>query len=80
MAALEAGADAVMLDNAGVDLSCAWAEQIRKAYPKTIIEASGGIDENAIMQYSRRSASVDVISMGSLTQDMQHIDFSLCII
>jgi nicotinate-nucleotide pyrophosphorylase (carboxylating) len=80
MAALEAGADVVMLDNAGVVLSCAWAEQIRRAYPKAIIEVSGGIDEIGINLYSQKGRSVDVISMGSLTQDMQHVDFSLCIV
>lgn len=78
--ALSAGANAVMLDNAGVELSCAWAAEIRKAFPAAIIEVSGGINEEALVLYSQQEkAAIDVISMGSLTQDMQHVDFSLCI-
>lgn len=75
MEALQAGADVAMLDNAGPEKAGQWALEIKKLYPHAIVEVSGGINESNVLQYNQ--PGIDVISMGSLTQDQQHIDFSL---
>jgi len=73
--AINAGANIVMLDNfKPVDLKSA-AETLKKAYPHVLIEASGGITKESIGEYF--CPFLDVISMGNLTQDVHHIDFSL---
>ncbi|KAJ1971223.1 nicotinate-nucleotide diphosphorylase (carboxylating) [Dimargaris xerosporica] len=78
--AIEAGADIVMLDNftpegikvAAASLKDRWAQRGR---PTIQIEASGGITENTIAQYF--SPAIDIISLGSVTQGVPHVDFSL---
>ncbi len=44
-------------------------------YPHTLIEASGGITQDNIVEYFHES--VDVISLGLLSQSVPHIDYSL---
>lgn len=79
LAALEGDADIVMLDNAEPTEACRWAKAIKIAYPKAIVEVSGGIRESTLQLYATLEglSSIDVMSMGSLTQDLAHIDFSL---
>lgn len=70
--AIEAGADVIMLDN--FDLQTLHAA-VRMVDGKAISEASGGIDENTLRAVA--ATGVDYISSGSLTKNLQAIDFSL---
>jgi nicotinate-nucleotide pyrophosphorylase (carboxylating) len=73
--ALEAGADAVMLDNMDLD---AMREAVRRAQGKgVLLEASG----NATLERVRAIAEtgVDLISVGTLTHSAPAVDFSLVI-
>jgi nicotinate-nucleotide pyrophosphorylase (carboxylating) len=76
--ALQAGADIVMLDNMKPLELKQSAERIRKIYPKSIVEASGGITEDNVKEYF--SPFINVISMGCLTLGVSHVDFSLKIV
>jgi len=73
--AIKAGADIVMLDNFSPERLRATAKHLKTSYPHILVEASGGVSIDNITQYT--SPDVDVISMGNLTQGVQHIDFSL---
>jgi nicotinate-nucleotide pyrophosphorylase (carboxylating) len=73
----QAGADVVMLDNFSIG-------QVKEAVSlldkegflgKVILEASGGITSDNIMDYAM--AKVDVISMGQLTHSVKALDISL---
>lgn len=75
--ALESGADVIMLDNAGPVMAKAWSHDIKKVCPNAIIEVSGGVTESSILEYTGELGQIDIISMGSLTQDISHIDFSM---
>lgn len=74
--AIHAGADIVMLDNfKPQDLKVA-AKNLKERHGKHIIvEASGGVVVETLADYF--DPHVDVVSMGSLTQGVPHIDFSL---
>jgi nicotinate-nucleotide pyrophosphorylase (carboxylating) len=94
--AIAAGADIIMLDNFAPDELRDVARQLReehssRASPSSsssesserrqhsfLIEASGGITETSLAQYC--SPHVDIVSMGSLTQSITHVDFSLNIV
>lgn len=70
--AVECGAQRVMLDN----FSPAQAAAASNAYRDRIeLEISGGITEENLMQYA--AAGVDFISVGSLTKDIQAVDYSM---
>ncbi|KAJ2844595.1 nicotinate-nucleotide diphosphorylase (carboxylating) [Coemansia brasiliensis] len=79
MEAIDAGADIVMLDNfkpdelelaaANIKASCLGAKR------QVPIEASGGITEDNAAEYM--VPSIDIISFGSMTQSVPHVDFSL---
>eukprot|EP01118_Nematostelium_gracile_P016622 TRINITY_DN692_c0_g1_i1.p1 TRINITY_DN692_c0_g1~~TRINITY_DN692_c0_g1_i1.p1 ORF type:complete len:293 (+),score=93.26 TRINITY_DN692_c0_g1_i1:61-939(+) len=73
--AIKAGADIVMLDNQTPQNLKAIAKDLKTEFPHVIIEASGGVTRDSIVDYF--SEYVDVISMGNLTQELHHIDFSL---
>ncbi|KAI9007046.1 Quinolinate phosphoribosyl transferase [Gaertneriomyces semiglobifer] len=76
--AIEAGADIIMLDNFdGKGLvSCAQTLKDRYAGKCTfLIEGSGGLTEQNVVDYF--GTGVDVLSFGSITQSVPHIDFSL---
>lgn len=66
-----------MLDNAGPEKAKAWSKDIKRVYPNSTIEVSGGVVEASILEYTGEPGQFDIISMGSLTQDIQHIDFSM---
>ena len=75
MEACAAGADIVMLDNFIPALAGVAAEKVKSKYPHCIMEVSGGITEETLSQYLH--PSVDVLSMGALTQGYFCVDFSL---
>jgi len=77
VAAAEAGADIIMLDNFS-------PQQIKKAMKslqnagflgKILLEASGGINAENIVKYA--STRVDVLSLGELTHSVKALDISL---
>lgn len=71
-AALDAGADAVLLDNMTV-------EQVRRSVAacagRCLVEASGGITRRNLQAYAE--TGVDFVSMGSLTHSVASSDISL---
>lgn len=73
--ALEAGADAVLLDNMG-------PEELRKAVAmtggKVPLEASGGISPSNVREIAE--TGVDVVSMGWLTHSVKTLDVALDIV
>ena len=75
MEAAENGADIVMFDNYEPKKLKEDAASLKKAFPKIIVESSGGITEETVADYF--DENVDVISMGGVTQEVEKIDFSL---
>mmetsp|Transcript_12891 Transcript_12891/g.22274 ORF Transcript_12891/g.22274 Transcript_12891/m.22274 type:complete len:293 (+) Transcript_12891:209-1087(+) len=73
--ALDAGADIVMLDNHHPQQLKQGAAEVKSRHPRALVEASGGITEATIASYM--SPNVDIISMGSLTQGVPPLDYSL---
>ncbi|KAK5575012.1 hypothetical protein RB653_010267 [Dictyostelium firmibasis] len=73
--AIEAGADIVMLDNFNPQDLLTVSTYLKQHYPHITIEASGGITSSTITQYAL--PTIDIISMGNLTQGVPHIDISL---
>jgi len=71
-AALEAGADIILLDN--MDLALL-KESVKMIGNKAIKEASGGINLSNIAQVAK--TGVDRISVGAITQAAQPLDISL---
>ncbi|GAV23197.1 carboxylating nicotinate-nucleotide diphosphorylase [Carboxydothermus pertinax] len=70
--AMEAGADIVMLDN----MSPAKVKEAKIiTRGKVLLEASGGINEENILEYAK--AGVDIISLGALTHSVKALDLSL---
>lgn len=76
--AIQAGANIVMLDNFKPELLKTAAKALKQKYQHVIVEASGGITAENVVEYC--SDDVDVISMGSLTQGVPFVDFSLKIV
>jgi len=72
--ALEAEADAILLDNMSV-------EDIRRAvalvHGRALVEASGNITEANIREIA--ATGVDIISLGTLTKDVEAVDLSLLV-
>jgi nicotinate-nucleotide pyrophosphorylase (carboxylating) len=74
--AIQAGADIVMLDNFKPVDFVATAQSLKSKWGnKFLIEGSGGLTIENIRDYM--SPFVDVLSLGSLTQSVPHIDYSL---
>lgn len=73
--AARSGADIIMLDNFASELLHSSAEMLKKEFPHLTIEASGGINEGNITKFF--GPHVDVVSLGSLTQGYECVDFSL---
>jgi nicotinate-nucleotide pyrophosphorylase (carboxylating) len=67
----------IMLDNMDSETISASIEKLksRDLYSHILIEASGGINKKNIYEYAKTGA--DIISMGSLTQNIKPIDLSL---
>lgn len=72
--AAAAGADIVMLDNFEPAALKAAAEELKRAHPHVLIEASGGITVDNLTDFA--SAHVDIISK-SYHQGYDVVDFSL---
>jgi len=70
--ALEAGADAVLLDNMGLE---DMAEAVRRARGRAILEASGGVTEDRLREIAE--TGVNLISAGALTHSARAVDLSL---
>ena len=71
-AALEAGADIVMLDNFTIP---AMQDAVRMAKGRTILEASGNVTADTIRQIAE--TGVDYISVGWITHSAPTLDVSL---
>ncbi|RKO88696.1 Quinolinate phosphoribosyl transferase [Blyttiomyces helicus] len=79
--AIAAGADIVMLDNFDGAGMVAAAQNVKQRWAgkkSFIIEGSGGLTEDNVVDYF--GEHVDVLSFGSVTQSVPHIDFSLKVI
>ncbi|GJQ14711.1 hypothetical protein GpartN1_g6994.t1 [Galdieria partita] len=72
--AAEKGADVVMLDNMNPTQAKQVANAVRQLYPQVLIECSGGIREDNIVDYF--SPDIDILSL-SLSQHCEVVDFSL---
>jgi nicotinate-nucleotide pyrophosphorylase (carboxylating) len=72
VAALEAGADVILLDNMSVDEMRACVELVHGA---AILEASGGITLDTVCEVA--ASGVDWISVGALTHSAPSLDLSL---
>lgn len=70
--ALAAGADIIMLDNMDV---AEVKEAVAVIDGKALIEVSGGITEDKIVEYAQ--AGVDYISVGALTHSVTSLDLSM---
>lgn len=75
--ALEAGADAILLDNMPLDRMRAAVARIRERAPRTLIEASGGIGTDPTKLAAVAATGVDLISLGALTHSAPNLDVSL---
>jgi nicotinate-nucleotide pyrophosphorylase (carboxylating) len=76
----EAGADIIMLDNFTPEEINKAVEMLQKAKlsRKVLIEISGGINSETILNYAQ--AKVDIISLGEITHSVKALDISLEII
>jgi nicotinate-nucleotide pyrophosphorylase (carboxylating) len=70
--ALDAGADAILLDNMGPDKV---AEAVRVGAGRALLEVSGGINLDTVRSYAM--TGVDLISVGALTHSAPSIDLAL---
>lgn len=78
--AAKAGVDIVMLDNftpQGVKEAIALLER-EGLRSKVLIEASGGINKQSILQFAK--AGADILSLGELTDSAKALDISLDIV
>lgn len=75
--AAHSGADIIMLDNMGMSEVKKAYNEIKKVNSTIIIEISGGITPDNILEYARHS---DMISLGYLTHSIKSKDFSLEIV
>jgi nicotinate-nucleotide pyrophosphorylase (carboxylating) len=77
LTALKAGADAIMLDNFStkqIEEACALLKKA-KLRGKILLEASGGITAENILEYA--SSGVDIVSLSEITNGMKALDISL---
>jgi nicotinate-nucleotide pyrophosphorylase (carboxylating) len=76
--ALDAGVDAILIDNQSPETVARWAALVRQSSPRPRIEASGGITLENVRQYAL--AGADCISVGALTHSVTAADISLEVI
>jgi nicotinate-nucleotide pyrophosphorylase (carboxylating) len=74
-AALDAGADGILLDNMTPEQVAAAIEARAVRRPACFLEASGGIDLETIASYAR--TGVDRISSGAITNSAAVLDIGL---
>lgn len=81
-AAIEAGADVVMLDNFSPEELKKAAKEIKDTHGRGIraplVEVSGGLTEKNVEGYV--CPDIDIISTSSIHQGVGHVDFSLKVI
>ncbi|HEX4842972.1 MAG TPA: carboxylating nicotinate-nucleotide diphosphorylase [Limnobacter sp.] len=70
--ALNAGAVSVLLDNFSLE---AMREAVALTAGRALLEASGGVNEDTVRAIAQ--TGVDRISIGSLTKDIQAVDYSM---
>ena len=75
--AVEAGADAILLDNMPLERLRENVRWIRAHAPQTLIEASGGIGTDPARLAAVAATGVDLISLGALTHSAPVLDVSL---
>jgi nicotinate-nucleotide pyrophosphorylase (carboxylating) len=77
--AAELGVDIIMLDNTSPgDVAKVHEELVRRGLRgRVVLEASGGINEDNVVEYARY---VDVVSIGALTHSYKSIDMSMDLI
>lgn len=73
--AIEAGAEAVLLDNFNNRDIVEAVKRVRERSPRMIIEVSGGVTLDRMHELAK--TGVDVISVGSLTHSARAVDLSL---
>jgi nicotinate-nucleotide pyrophosphorylase (carboxylating) len=76
--AIIAGADVVMLDNfdgPGIHICAKNLKEKFSGKYSFLIEGSGGLTAENVVDYM--APHVDILSFGSITQSVPHIDFSL---
>lgn len=71
-AAVDAGADIIMLDNMSIDQIKAAVQQIRG---KAVVEVSGGVTKHSLTVLA--DTGVDIISVGALTHSARCVDISM---
>ncbi|MDR2014267.1 MAG: carboxylating nicotinate-nucleotide diphosphorylase [Azoarcus sp.] len=71
-AALEAGAEMILLDNMSLDKM---AEAVQITAGRAVLEASGGVDFESVRAIA--ATGVDRISVGNLTKNVKAIDLSM---
>jgi len=76
-AALQAGADVILLDNMPVEMMSCCVDLIRRESPRVLIEASGNIGTNPERLAAVAATGVDFISLGALTHSAPNFDVSL---
>ncbi|HEU5344647.1 MAG TPA: carboxylating nicotinate-nucleotide diphosphorylase [Ktedonobacterales bacterium] len=75
--ALDAGADAILLDNMSDEAMRAAVALIRERAPQVMIEASGNIGADPERIAAVAATGVDLISLGALTHSAPNFDVSL---
>jgi nicotinate-nucleotide pyrophosphorylase (carboxylating) len=75
--ALDAGADAILLDNMSLDELRAAVALVRERAPGVILEASGNIGTDPARLRAVAETGVDLISLGALTHSAPNFDISL---
>ncbi len=75
--ALDAGAEAILLDNMPPAQMREAVALIRAQRPTTVIEASGGIGTDPAKIRAVAETGVDLISIGALTHSVANLDLSL---
>ncbi|KAJ2019597.1 nicotinate-nucleotide diphosphorylase (carboxylating) [Coemansia sp. S85] len=77
--AIDAGADIVMLDNFTPEALRLAVSNVKtrclSSHSGVLIEASGGITEETAALFML--SGIDIISFGTMTQSVPHVDFSL---
>jgi nicotinate-nucleotide pyrophosphorylase (carboxylating) len=74
IAAAEAGADAVLLDNFAPDAARATYRELKAKWPRLLVEVSGGITPANVERYA---GAADRISLGFLTHSARAVDVGL---
>ncbi len=72
--AAEMGADIIMADNVGPDMTGEIRDAVKKVSDRILVEASGDITLETLPQYIGKA---DVVSLGCLTHSVQAIQFSM---